>query len=374
MSLDPFSSSPAYRQIADQLRADIEGGDLLPGDRLPSEAELVERYGTAHGTVREAIAVLRAEGLVIARQGRGVFVRSPGLVRRFGSVAHLGQALLGSVGELAWITEMSLDPLSPLPAYRQIADQLRAAIESGELRPGDRLPSEAELVERYGTAHGTVREAIAVLRAEGLVIARQGRGVFVRTPPMVHRFGSADHLRQHGVAAPSGSREHRLLEVGPVAPPAQVAERLRLGADAMALVRRYLLFVDNEPVQLSDSYFDYEKLRGTRLAEAGDIPRSAKRPFPGVVVDPGTHSKLVDAELKATLGISVDHFFDEISVAMTPTPDEARSLRISRRAPVIRLLRTYYDTTGQPFEVGHYTLAADRNILTYEVPIAAWSN
>ena len=63
------------RQIADQLRADIYAQALAPGDQLPSERELVERYGTAHQTVRQAISLLKAEGLVIGRPGRGVFVR-----------------------------------------------------------------------------------------------------------------------------------------------------------------------------------------------------------------------------------------------------------------------------------------------------------
>jgi GntR family transcriptional regulator len=261
-----------------------------------------------------------------------------------------------------------LDPRSPEPAYRQIADELRAAIKRGELAPGDRLPSEAELVERYGTAQGTVREAIAVLRAEGLVMSRQGRGVFVQTPPLVHRFASAEHLRRHGVDRPPGQREHRLLKVGPVSPPSQVAERLRLEAGQVALVRQSLLLVDGQPVQLSDSYWSYDLLRGTRLAEPGDIPRAGSPKAPGLVVDPGTHSKLVDAELEATLGITLDYFFDEVSVAST-TPEEARSLGLPRKAPVIRILRTYYDSSGQPFEVGRYTLAAERNVLIYEVPV-----
>jgi DNA-binding FadR family transcriptional regulator len=68
-----------------------------------------------------------------------------------------------------------VDPMSDRPVYRQIADSLRGAIERGELAPGDRLPSESQLMERFGVAQGTVRNALGQLRGEGLVIAEHGR-------------------------------------------------------------------------------------------------------------------------------------------------------------------------------------------------------
>lgn len=68
------------------------------------------------------------------------------------------------------------------PAYlwEQVAADLRREIRSGELGPGSRLPSEAELAEMYGVARGTVRTAIRALREEGLVIVRVGKGAYVR--------------------------------------------------------------------------------------------------------------------------------------------------------------------------------------------------
>lgn len=61
-------------RVSEALRAEILGGHLKPGDRLPSEAKLTEAHGVSRTVVREAVAALRADRLVEARQGAGVFV------------------------------------------------------------------------------------------------------------------------------------------------------------------------------------------------------------------------------------------------------------------------------------------------------------
>lgn len=76
------------------------------------------------------------------------------------------------------------------PASRRIADALRASIEQGELEAGQKLPSERALAEQYGAARNTAREAIRLLAEQGLVTAKHGRGVFVREPQRLFRFGS----------------------------------------------------------------------------------------------------------------------------------------------------------------------------------------
>jgi GntR family transcriptional regulator len=66
---------PVYRQIADDLRAQIIDGTLPPGAQLPTEAELTDGYNVARATVRQALTILVNEGLVVARRPRGHFVR-----------------------------------------------------------------------------------------------------------------------------------------------------------------------------------------------------------------------------------------------------------------------------------------------------------
>ncbi|WP_147144467.1 GntR family transcriptional regulator, partial [Nocardia ninae] len=73
-----------------------------------------------------------------------------------------------------------LDPDDPRPPYQQVANALRAAILTRTIAPGEKLPSGPQLAERYGVARMTVQQAIRVLRDEGLVVSRQGSGVYVR--------------------------------------------------------------------------------------------------------------------------------------------------------------------------------------------------
>lgn len=67
--------------------------------------------------------------------------------------------------------------------YAVIANSLRDQITTGALRPGERIPSETALIEQYQVSRMTVRQAIAELRSEGLVVSQHGRGVFVRDTP-----------------------------------------------------------------------------------------------------------------------------------------------------------------------------------------------
>jgi GntR family transcriptional regulator len=68
---------------------------------------------------------------------------------------------------------------SSVPPWEQLAGILRSRIESGELRPGDRIPSVVSLAQEYDLAAGTVRKALTQLQREGLVESRVGWGSFV---------------------------------------------------------------------------------------------------------------------------------------------------------------------------------------------------
>lgn len=76
-----------------------------------------------------------------------------------------------------------IDPTGPVPPYRQLADILTARIEGGQYEPGQRIPTESELVEEFELARSTVRRAIGLLREAGLVETVPQRGSYVSRRP-----------------------------------------------------------------------------------------------------------------------------------------------------------------------------------------------
>ncbi len=73
---------------------------------------------------------------------------------------------------------LTIDPRSPVPSWRQLADQLREAITAGEIGPDEALPSQRRLVQETGLAMSTVHRAIRELVGEGLAYSVPGRGTF----------------------------------------------------------------------------------------------------------------------------------------------------------------------------------------------------
>jgi GntR family transcriptional regulator len=202
-------------------------------------------------------------------------------------------------------------------------------------------------VARYGTAAQTVREAIKVLKAEGLAVGRRGRGVYVRErPPLLLRLEATRRFVSQAKAA-GRHGEARLLEVEAVPAPIEVAERLDISPDSQVPVRVYLLLLDGDPVQVSHSYFPPEFAEGSVISDKADI-------------NPAD----IDADLEARFGARADSFIDELSIRM-PTPDEIRSLRLLPGTPIGVLWRTYHDRAGRTVEVVRFVLAGDKQTLVY---------
>lgn len=76
VSIDRHDDRALYLQLADIMRRDIAEGRLGPGDKLPSESDLIEQHGISRGTAREAITALRTEGIIVVEHGRGAYVRN----------------------------------------------------------------------------------------------------------------------------------------------------------------------------------------------------------------------------------------------------------------------------------------------------------
>jgi GntR family transcriptional regulator len=251
-----------------------------------------------------------------------------------------------------------IDAGSDRAVYRQIADHLRAAISKGRLREGDQLPSEVALMNHYGVARMTIRNALRVLQDEGLITAEHGRGVYVRAKPPVRRLASdrfAQRHRKEGKAAFLAEAEQSearptvdMIKVSESRPSADVAERLGLADGDRVVIRSRRYSLDGKPVETAVSYIPADLARGTPIAEAN--------PGPG-----GIYARLEER------GHTLARFTEEVSARM-PAPEEARLLSLSPGVPVFRLIRTAFDSDGRAVEMCDTIMAADAYLLAYELP------
>ncbi len=248
-----------------------------------------------------------------------------------------------------------------MPRYLQIAEDIVQQIRAGVLQPGDQVPSEAEMVERYGVSGGTIRKAMTEIRASGLVDTRHGKGSYVKArPPVRHR--SSDRfrrsLRRGGKAAYLAESEQSgatakvsVIFIGPMEAPEEIAQRLGVEPGTQILARRRLYFRNGTPVETATSYLPWDVVK--------DIPELfAENPGGG-----GIYARLEDH----------GHVFAEFVETLQARPAakaEASELALSPGAPVVHLLRNAVTETGRVVEVCDTLMAADQFVFEYRIPAA----
>ena len=240
------------------------------------------------------------------------------------------------------------------PKYQRIADTLREAIRSGEYGPGDRLPGENDLMAAHGVARMTARQALSVLRDEGVAEARTGAGVFVREFRPLRRRGIQRLAQQqwgNGRSIWSTDIEDRSLDVDQVtvseeAAPDNVAAVLDLAEEETVCVRRRRFVLDGKPVLLATSYLPASLVAGSAITQEDTGPG-------------GMYARLSE------LGYKPVHFREEVRSRM-PSQDEATQLGMSAGTPVILVCRTAFTAERRPVEINEMTLDAASHILEYD--------
>jgi len=138
--------------------------------------------------------------------------------------------------------------------YADIAAHFRRRIESGELRPGDRLPTLREVMQEWEVAQQTASRAYKMLRSAGLTDATTGGGTVVAA---LGSSNIASRVQQHAATgrALASKETSRILEVGTVGADETVAARLEVEPGSLVYVRRRVVSRDGAPVHLSSSYY-----------------------------------------------------------------------------------------------------------------------
>lgn len=227
--------------------------------------------------------------------------------------------------------------------WTAIADTLRDEIAAGSRRPGDRLPSEAELSERFGVNRHTLRRALAALADEGLVVTRRGAGAFVASAPaLVYPLGRRVRFRQN-LAASGRVAGRRVLTLETRRADAAEAEALALTeGDAVHVI---------EGVSLAD---------GLPLATFRSVLPADR--LPGLVA-------VLERESSITAALAQCGVADYTRAwtrleARLATATQALHMQVAEGAPVLCATSLNIDAAGRPVEYGRTWFVGERVTLT----------
>jgi len=213
----------------------------------------------------------------------------------------------------------------PLPLHHQLVEAFRKAILEGHLKPGDRLPSEPELVAQLGISRSTVRQAMAELVAEGLVYRYQGRGTFVAPRKFEHSLQQlvsfSEDIRSRGLKPGSKILFFDRVPVGP-----DIAPYLRIPPGKHVLRIYRLRLANDYPVGLHDSYISYTNIALHELESVGSL-----------------------YELLESKGIILDEAEETIE-AVAATIEQGRLLNLPPGAPLLLVSRVVYTPDRLPIE------------------------
>src|ERR1700742_4364027 len=173
------------------------------------------------------------------------------------------------LGERSMNAAADMDDQATYPVYRQdgialwrqIFGKLQGDIASGGLKPGMRLPTEAELSAQFGVNRHTVRRALEELSRDGLVRVEQGRGSFVAEDVLDYnveaRTRFSEWIRKHN-KEPSGL----IRQLREIAAERRVADGLGVRSGSRVVLLERLGFADDRPVSLARHYFPAARLKG----------------------------------------------------------------------------------------------------------------
>jgi GntR family transcriptional regulator len=238
---------------------------------------------------------------------------------------------------------------SSVPMYRQLEALLREQIQRGELKVGERIPSEVQLCERWDISRITTRQALAELERDGLLERVPGKGTFVRKPQgrvtrLTRLAGFGENMEalglEPGYETLKASNERVSLEV---------ATRLQSTRTKAFVIERTLL-ADGEPIGIHTSYLP---LWVVDQGRGGSLTREA--------LNRGSLYRAIETD-----GVRLQRA-DEIVEPSIAGKEEARRLGINEGELTLRVDRTVYDSEERPVEYVILTYRADH--YTYRIQL-----
>lgn len=234
---------------------------------------------------------------------------------------------------------MTLDHESTVPLYIQLKEYLREQIETAVYGAGSRLPSERELAQRFGVSRMTAREALHLLAQDGFVVARVGKGTFVRNTQINQelRFLSSftEDIRQRGMTPSS-----RLIQARIATANKDIASRLKISTGARIVVISRARLADSKPI-------------------AWEICHLNARLCPGILDRHDFSRESLYQVLRDQYGYRL-LWADQSIGARMPDEQEQDILKLDSATPVLNLTRVTYTDDDVPLEYVRSVYRCDR--------------
>lgn len=226
------------------------------------------------------------------------------------------------------------------PIYARVKQHLLDRIASGELQPGDRLPSESDLAESFETTRTTVRHAMSQLVFENVIVRQVGRGSFVNDKPrIISPFSTQTPQSFEEQVAQTGSTvKLRPLSFGIVAADARTAKTLQIETGTDIYLLRRLRLITDRPVCLEVRYIPVryaEKITGEMLGN-----RSAHDFLSEII-----------GERIPTIAVAV--------VAEVTDRETAELLNLKEGSALVVRENTFYDDASRPIQCGRSIFPGD---------------
>jgi GntR family transcriptional regulator len=225
-----------------------------------------------------------------------------------------------------------------VPLYYQIQQRLMEQIRSGSLKAGQPVPSEQEIAARMGVSRMTARQALKSLCSLGVVYSQRGKGTFVSRFKLEKDFRQVLSFSEEMSARGSRPRS-RVLAFKRTQPDSQAAEALNVASNEEVFLLRRVRLADSVSLCIECTHIPVRLC--SDLLETFD-PRES------------LYKSLIER-----YGIQID-FANEVAEASLASAEEARLLRIRKKAPVFRFTRTAYLHSGEPVEFVRSVYRGDR--------------
>ena len=224
------------------------------------------------------------------------------------------------------------------PLYDQLVDILRDKIEN-EMEPGDLLPSERELSERYGLSRTTVRLALKELETLGLISRRHGKGTYVTdlsggAMDLSSNYSFTQQMREVGRVPKTVDLDFETRDATK-----SVADRMNLHLRDKVIYMRRLRLADGVPMMLERTY----------------VPLSHFLGFTKKDLEGKSLYAIIENDYHETIRVAEEEFF-----ATVARKDDAEVLGISEGAPVLQLSRVTYNDKNDVIEFTHSVARADQ--------------